>query len=60
MQKVDVNGDGSIDFKEFMNMEVFKSFDADGDGEITAAEFKRGVEKLNPTMAAKEIEALFT
>jgi Ca2+-binding EF-hand superfamily protein len=59
MKRMDTNGDGNIDFKEFAAMEIFKQFDVDNDGEITAAEFKGGLTRLNPSMTFKEIETLF-
>jgi calmodulin len=59
MERMDTNGDGNIDFKEFAAMEIFKQFDVDNDGEITAAEFKGGLNRMNPTMSEKDIEMLF-
>jgi calmodulin len=57
--RMDTNKDGNIDFREFLAFEIFKRFDADGDGEITLTEFKEGMKGINPTLPQKEVEALF-
>jgi calcium-binding protein CML len=59
MKRLDTNGDGNIDFREFAAMEIFKKFDVDNDGEITLAEFKNGMSKLNPSLSEKEVDANF-
>jgi Ca2+-binding EF-hand superfamily protein len=37
---------------------LFTQFDADGDGEITLAEFKSAMKRQNTKMTDKEIEAM--
>jgi calcium-binding protein CML len=60
MKRLDTNGDGNIDFREFAAMEIFKQFDVDNDGEITIAEFKNGMSKLNPSLSEKEVKFYFS
>jgi len=69
----DVNGDGTIDFDEFMEMmkkqaehqdnsaelkEAFKIFDRDGNGYIDAEELKKVVTQYGARLSLEEAEEL--
>lgn len=71
----DVNGDGTIDFEEFIEMmskhtretvdqtaemkEAFKIFDRDGDGYIDFKELKQVVTSMGEPLSPQDADALF-
>jgi calmodulin len=73
IKEVDLDGNGSIDFAEFLElmaskmrdydseeelMEAFKVFDRDGNGYITKNDFKNVMANLGEPMSIEEIEAM--
>jgi Ca2+-binding EF-hand superfamily protein len=46
-------------YTKFVAREIFNQLDADGDGEITAVEFKRGLAKVNQGLSAKDVDDFF-
>lgn len=74
MQDHDDNNDGSIDFPEFLSLllkwtsnkdleeekmkEAFRKFDANGDGYITAIEFRFVMNGLGENLTEKEAEEI--
>jgi len=71
----DVNGDGTIDFEEFIQMmskhieetvdqtaemkEAFKIFDRDGDGYIDFKELKQVVTRMGEPLSSQDADELF-
>jgi len=71
----DVNGDGTIDFEEFIQMmsrhtaetvdqtaemkEAFKIFDRDGDGYIDFKELKQVVTRMGEPLSSEDADELF-
>ncbi|ORX92738.1 calmodulin mutant SYNCAM64A [Basidiobolus meristosporus CBS 931.73] len=76
ISEADANGDGVIDFQEFMNMAVskfrrhrgnmikmrdaFLSFDKDGDGVIDPQELKNVLEQFGEQIDDDEIQRMFS
>jgi len=73
INEVDVDGNGTIDFTEFLDMmtkhmkesdneqelrEAFKVFDKDGDGHISKAELKIVMKNLGENLTDAEIEEM--
>ncbi|KAL5248187.1 hypothetical protein ACHWQZ_G017385 [Mnemiopsis leidyi] len=73
INEVDADGNGTIDFKEFLEMmtkhmkeadcdqelrEAFKVFDRNGDGKITADELKTVMHNLGETLTDEEIDQM--
>jgi calmodulin len=69
--EVDINGDGTIDFQEFLGMmkqkaneadqesdlkDAFKIFDRDKDGYIDMKELKKVANMLGATLSKDEVE----
>tara|TARA_B100000035_G_C20822037_1_gene474688 strand:- start:227 stop:661 length:435 start_codon:yes stop_codon:yes gene_type:complete len=68
---IDVNGDGFIDFDEFITMickksstsdnelkEAFKVFDKDGNGSISASELKHVMNNLGEKLTDEEVDEM--
>jgi len=71
---VDANGDGKVQFDEFVKLmqdskgkggdpkkeleEAFKVFDADGNGQIDAAELKEAMTTLGEPLTNEELNAM--
>jgi len=62
MKKIDANQDGIISKAEFMSRHEahFKKMDADGNGELTAEEFKAAQSKMKAHKAKKLREKAIT
>ncbi|GAW06925.1 calmodulin [Lentinula edodes] len=73
INEVDVDGNGTIDFKEFLSMmakkfkdtdseeeirQAFQVFDKDGNGTISAKELKAVMESLGEKLSDKEVDAM--
>ncbi|KAJ4465041.1 calmodulin-like protein [Lentinula edodes] len=73
INEVDVDGNGTIDFKEFLSMmekkfkdtdseeeirQAFQVFDKNGDGTISAKELKAVMESLGEKLSDKEVDAM--
>ncbi|KAL0581448.1 translation elongation factor EF1B gamma [Marasmius crinis-equi] len=73
INEVDVDGNGTIDFHEFLAMmakkvhagdseeeikQAFKVFDKDGSGSISAAELRHVMESLGERLSDAEIDAM--
>ncbi|KAK3578512.1 hypothetical protein CHS0354_007765 [Potamilus streckersoni] len=73
VKEVDVDGNGTIDFQEFLDMmsrklkavdsekdikDAFKVFDKDRNGFITAAELKQGMLELGERLTNEEIDEM--
>jgi calmodulin len=73
IKEVDLNGDGTIDFKEFLGLmvrkmkdtdteeellEAFKVFDKDGNGFITTHELRTVMTTLGESLTPEEIEEM--
>ena len=73
MNEVDTDGNGTIDFPEFLTMmaskmkdtnsgeeykEAFKVFDVDGNGQISAAELKHVMMNLGETLTNEEVNEM--
>ncbi|KAI3605016.1 calmodulin [Moniliophthora roreri] len=73
INEVDADGDGTIDFPEFLSMmatkihhadseeeirQAFKVFDKDGNGTISAQELRTVMESLGERLSDKEIDAM--
>eukprot|EP00005_Dracoamoeba_jomungandri_P001875 CAMPEP_0174257642 /NCGR_PEP_ID=MMETSP0439-20130205/6752_1 /TAXON_ID=0 /ORGANISM="Stereomyxa ramosa, Strain Chinc5" /LENGTH=148 /DNA_ID=CAMNT_0015340815 /DNA_START=80 /DNA_END=526 /DNA_ORIENTATION=- len=73
IQEVDVDGDGKIDFAEFLTMmarkmqdsegeneirEAFKVFDKDGSGFISAAELRHVMTNLGEKLTDEEVDEM--
>jgi len=73
VREIDVDGNGQIDFNEFLNMmvmkmkdviteeeirEAFLLFDNDGNGFISAAELRHVMTNLGETLTDEEVEEL--
>jgi calmodulin len=73
VREIDTDGNGQIDFKEFLNMmvakmkdvitedeirEAFLLFDNDGNGYISAAELRHVMTSLGETLTDEEVEEL--
>ena len=73
INEVDCDGNGKIDFEEFLTMmrrkmkssdtddeikEAFKVFDKDGDGYITSSELKSVMKSLGEKLTESEIEEM--
>jgi calmodulin len=73
INEVDLDGNGTIDFKEFLGLmvrkmkdtdteeellEAFKVFDRDGNGFITALELKKVMSNLGETLSNEEIDEM--
>ncbi|KAL4545032.1 hypothetical protein Ndes2526B_g02151 [Nannochloris sp. 'desiccata'] len=71
--EVDTDGNGTIDFKEFVNLmakkmketdteeelrEAFKVFDKDGNGYISAAELRHVMTNLGEKLTEEEVDAM--
>lgn len=71
--EVDANKDGTIDFKEFLNLmakkmketdteeelrEAFKVFDKDGNGFISAAELRHVMTNLGEKLSDQEVDEM--
>ncbi|KAL7308702.1 hypothetical protein PS15m_011872 [Mucor circinelloides] len=70
---VDADGNGNIDFEEFLNLvkdlksggkdtddlrEAFKVFDADGNGVIDRSELRKVMSSLNENLTEEELDAM--
>ena len=73
VKELDEDGNGKIDFEEFLSiakkmsrakesdeelMEAFKVFDRDGDGFITAAELRHIMSNLGETLTDQEVDEM--
>lgn len=73
INEIDVDGNGSVDFEEFLQMMVkktsntnpqdelkdaFKVFDKNGDGFISSEELKSVMEHLGETLTPEELEEM--
>ena len=73
IKEVDLDGNGTIDFKEFLGLmvrkmkdtdieeellEAFKVFDRDGNGQITSHELRHVIANLGENMSPEEVEEL--
>ena len=74
IKSVDDNGDGEIDFEEFLVLmaskkpskddpdkelrDAFKVFDADGNGTISRSELKKLMKNLGQTLSDAELDAM--
>ena len=73
IREVDLNGDGTIDFKEFLCLMVkkmddsdidqelqdaFKFFDGDKDGYITSLELRNAMNNLGDNLSPEEVEEM--
>ena len=73
IREVDADGDGTIDFTEFLTMmarkmkesnsesdikEAFKVFDKDGDGLISAAELRAVMKNLGEQLTDQEVDEM--
>jgi calmodulin len=73
IKEVDANGDGTIDFPEFLNLmakkmqdtdteddlkEAFKVFDKDNDGYISAAELRHVLTNIGEKLSDEEVDEM--
>jgi calmodulin len=73
IKEVDLDGNGAIDFKEFLDLmasksknydpeeemiEAFKVFDRDGNGYITKIDFKNTMKNLGEDMTQEELDEM--
>merc|ERR1712093_248717 len=58
INEVDADGNGTIDFPEFLTMMARKVFDKDGNGFISAAELRHVMTNLGEKLSDTEVEEM--